>query len=266
MHLAMPPYSKKETAVTTINMKLVEKARSVPLVGLLDQGRNHAELEVRFRDDLHAAGWRLEDTNELLTTIHLLDTQHAQTIEARADSKADRRREQNAIDDAKAIKRRLVIAFHDLYADDIASIEDLDILRKSGQLRRSTARISAYLGVIRKPVEKYDEHLKSFFNGESALAILDSVKAELDAAQSTQEVNLATLPLETLKVYELKGRLLALIEKMNRRGKIAFDGQAHIVGLFNKDLILRARQIRRSTSAVEPVEEIAQASSEKDAG
>lgn len=86
--------------------------------------------------------------------------------------------------------------------------------------------------------------------------LIDAVKGELDAAQGVQEAGLAGLPIETLKVYEAKGRLLDLIEKMNRRGKIAFDGQAHILALFNKDLVLRARTKRRATSTVEAVGDV----------
>jgi hypothetical protein len=41
------------------------------------------------------------------------------------------------------------------------------------------------------------------------------------------------VPRETQKVYEAKGRLLSLIEEMNKVGKIAFWGQNDIAGLFN---------------------------------
>lgn len=240
--------------MTTIDMKLAERGQRVSRIGLLDQGRYHLKLEALYRDALRAVGWRPEQTAEMAAHLELLDTQHAEAIEARADSKGDRRREQSAIDDAKACKRKLVVAFTDLHADGLVTPEDFDIVRKSGDLKRSPPRISAYLADVRKPVAKYKELLTPFVDGRCPLALIDAVKAELDSAQGIQEINLATLPLETLKVYERKGRLLMLIEKMNRRGKIAFDGQAEILGRFNKDLLLRARKLLRAKSTIEAAE------------
>lgn len=237
----------------TIDMKLAERGRRLSRYGLLDQGRHQIHLEITYRGALHAVGWRPMHTQELIDTVNFLDTQHAEAIEARAESRGNTRREQEAIDAAKACKRKLVHAFTDLLEDGVVTPEEFDIVRKSGSLRRSSPKISAYLADIRKPVAKYDAELHRYF-GESALAMVDRVKAELDEAQGVQEAALSSLPQETLKVYEMKGRLLMIIEKMNRFAKIAFDGQAHIVGLFNKDLIRRGRQPRRSQSTVEPAE------------
>lgn len=59
------------------------------------------------------------------------------------------------------------------------------------------------------------------------------------------------LPLGTQKVLALKGEALELIEKFNRAGKRAYEGNAKMIALFNKDLILRAR---KKGLAPEPVE------------
>lgn len=238
--------------MTTIDMKFAIKGQRVPLLGALDQGRYHIDLGTQHTRELYAAGWRPEDLAEMVELVGLLDTQHAHAVEARADSKANYRREQSAIDDAKTCKRKLVLAFTDLHALGLVTPEDFDIVYRSGDLRRSSPRISSYLADVRKPVERYAALVDRYFNEESALSMIDAIKAELDAAQSKQEVDLATLPEETLKIYELKGRLLTLIERMNRCGKIAFDGQAHLIGRFNKDLVRRSRSIRRSQSGVEP--------------
>lgn len=235
----------------SLDMKLVKKGERQPRLDLLDQGRKHLELESRYRGALRAVGWTAEMTAQLSDAVDVLDAKHAEALEKRADSKADTRREQQWVDEAKVFKRKLVIAFDDLYDDGLVRQEDYDIVKRSGRLGRSPVRISAYLADIRKQVEKYAPLLVEF-GGRDALARLDYVKAELDAAQSQQETSLSELPQETLKLYETKGRVLVLIEKMNRRARLAFDGQAHILGLFNKDLILRARR-RRSSSVVEPI-------------
>lgn len=252
-----------------VDMKLVEKGYRHSRLGLLDQGRKQIELEFKYRGALRAAGWKPELTEQMLRVIDHLDSQHAELLDTRGDARSDTRREQAAIDGAKALKRKLVHAFDDLYDDARIRPEDHKIVKNSGTLGRSSIRISAYLADVRKQVEKHAPLLSEFFDGECVLTLVDNVKAELDAAQATQEVNLSALPLETLKVYELKGLLLTLIEKMNRRGKIAFDGQAEILALFNKDLLRRARKVVRAKSTVEVVGDAGEGIEEgakKDAG
>lgn len=230
-----------------VDMKLVQKGYRHSRLGLLDQGRKSLELETKYRGALRAAGWTPELTDQLRETIEALDTQHAELLDIRGDARSDTRREQAAIDESKALKRKLVHAFDDLYADARVRPEDYKIVKYSGTLGRSSPRISAYLADVRKQVEKHAPLLSEFFDGACALSLVDSVKAELDAAQATQEVNFSALPLETLKIYELKGTLLMLIEKLNRRGKIAFDGQGELIGLFNKDLSRRQKATRAKT-------------------
>jgi len=245
----------EEATVTTIDKKLVAKGQQVSLVGLLDQGRYHLELESRYRGALRAAGWCEEHTIELAELVTVLESQRAEAVEARAESKGNTRREHLAVDSAKAFKEKLVQAFTDLHLDRRVEPDDFTVVKKSGELRRSTPRISAYLANIRPQVEKYEPLLLPFFDGVSPLEILDRVKGELDAAQAVQETTLSSLPLETLKVYEAKGRLLTLIEKMNRRAKIAFAREPHILKLFNKDLIRRATG-KRAKSVVEAAGEV----------
>ncbi|MBI4952750.1 MAG: hypothetical protein HY908_12005 [Myxococcales bacterium] len=113
-----------------------------------------------------------------------------------------------------------------------------------GRLGRVTKEISGYLTVVRPFVVKLDAALKPYFDDKLASEELDKAKNELDAADTKQEVGLANLPEATLQVYEAKGRVLHLIEELNRLAKNAFDGQAEIVGKFNKDILLRGRAPR----------------------
>ena len=71
-----------------------------------------------------------------------------------------------------------------------------------------------------------------------------------DPSPQAQELSRAMLSEETLDLYQLKGEVLVLIERLNRAGRTAFDGDANKAALFNKDLLLRARR-----SGVEVVEE-----------
>jgi hypothetical protein len=57
------------------------------------------------------------------------------------------------------------------------------------------------------------------------------------------------VPQEKLELFAAKGRVLEMIEDLNRAGRIAFEGQAETVGKFNKDLLLRARRSRGSAKS-----------------
>jgi hypothetical protein len=108
----------------------------------------------------------------------------------------------------------------------------------NGKIGSSTTKISQYLAQIRPHVQVMDEYLKPRFGGKSALALLETVKSNLDNSTATQSTLYDNLPVETAAVYLLAGQLLEAIEEMNVAGKIAFDGDAANASKFNKDLIL----------------------------
>src|SRR5690606_31587801 len=122
-----------------------------------------------------------------------------------------------------------------------------------GTLGRSPALIAAYLTRITPAVERLDAELAPFFGGARPAEILADVRTRLVEANTEQELQLASLPVETLRVYEAKGRLLEDIEDLNRAGRSAFDGNAEMAAPFNKDLILRERKKRRTKSEVVPI-------------
>jgi len=239
-----------------IDYKLVAKGASIPLAGILDQGRYHVHLAQTYERELSTKGWTRGHTNMLLVAIAHIESERAYALDARDDSKANMERQEAAITGAKAFKADLVMAFDDLYFENLIPQDDHQAAKRThGPLGRSPTAISKYLGDVRRLVEKHEAKLRPYFNGKNALALLDGIKDELDESQMKQELDYKSLPAETLRVYEAKGKVLFLIEKMNRIGKRVFAGQAEKVALFNKDLILRARKKRRSASGVEALDE-----------
>lgn len=234
----------------------LQKGRNVSRRGLLDQARVHIGLEAQYRARLIERGWTAALGQELIDETALVDSDVAGAIEARLASKDNLAREQAAISRAKELKSDLTHAARDLHADGAIGREALAKIRGGGvsELGRSTSRISTYLADVEPLVRAHDEALKPYFNGQSALAELVAAKLELDTAQQTQELGVAHLPAETKKIYLAKARVLSLIEKLNRIAKLAFKGEAEIIGRFNKDLILRARRAR-TVGAPEPTAE-----------
>lgn len=237
--------------MSEVNEYWVRKGGNVPRLGLLDQARVHRELCEVHATRLREYGLTDDLIREFDEAIELVSSERAAAIEARTASKSNFVRQENVVTEAKALKRRLVLAFNDLRASRQLSAHVLRAITKSGRLRRSPTLISGYFTDIRPHVEQHAERLKPYFGGVCPLVRVDAIVAELDSAQATQEADLSALPLETRKVYEAKGRLLVIIEKINRIAKIAFDGDEMTMAVFNKDLLDRARQKRRSMSKVE---------------
>jgi hypothetical protein len=224
-----------------IDMRLANKGKDEPLAGLVEQGRVSVELAKAHPAELAGEAWSGADTTALEGLVTELDTESAAKIDSAHGARAATRTEHEAIGQAKAYIRRLRNALPRVLRQ--AAIPDLkpQAFHAGTKLGRSTPLISKYLNDIRPSVAKLDAPLQAFSNGGLGTAAHDKVKAALDTDDATQEVARAGLPVETLKVYETKGRVLEMIEDLNRAGKSAFDGQAQLASKFNKDIVLRAR-------------------------
>ena len=129
------------------------------------------------------------------------------------------------------------------------------------RVRSSTKKLLDHADRTREFVVALDEPLKAYFDGQSALAEHDRLRTALFEANSTQEDAREVSPEKTTDLNVAKGRVLELIDDMNRIGRLAFMDNAEIAGRFNKDILLRARRAHRkagssktSNETGEPVE------------
>ena len=242
------------------NMKLAKKGQGEPLVGVRDQAGYSLGLSSKHAQALEGGGWRAGTEHAALVAVAArLDAQRGEQAEARDQSRLRSRAEQRAVSEAKAFKRHLDLAVSDLFgrATYDATL-NLPVTREAlqtkglGVLGRSTAKISSWLGDVRPHVQALEPQLSPYFGGTSPVAKLEAVKGALDSAQAVQEVGLASLPAETLDVYEAKGEAVLLIERLNRAGKMAFAGDAVVAAQFNKDILLRARRSRDANAIDAP--------------
>lgn len=231
------------------NMAMVKKGKDESLSGLRDQAQYHAKLldDEAIRERLKKRGLKDEEIEQFLSDKKLLESERAAQIEAREASKANTRTEAEAVTAAKAFKYELDLGLDDVFAQAAASGDKLPVGRDAfetgrlGPLKRSTPKLISYLSDVRPNVLVLEEQLKPFFEDKSPVEALDQVLADLKSAQGTQQVSLASLPLDTQEVYEAKGRVLHAIERFNRLGKAAGAGNAPFIALFNKDRLLAAR-------------------------
>lgn len=227
------------------DMRLVRKGRNEPLAGLVQEGRTHLELGTGNAAELNTTGWFADDTTDMRELVTRLDTDAAAKADAVEVVLGLGHAEQMAIDEVKAFIRRLRNALPRALRESRAEEVTASSFYAGGRLGRSTPKLSRYLADIRPSVVRLDTALARHFNGTAPSTILDTVKNALDGADATQEAALAALPAETQSIYEAKGRLLEMIEDMNRAGKSAFDGNATKMAMFNKDILLRARKARK---------------------
>ncbi len=225
-----------------VDERLAKKGRGENRAGLVQQGGASLERAKQYAVELAEHGWDADDTQKLEAALAAVNSKAAEKADAAGGSHGDTVAEHNAITEAKALVRRLRNVLRGVLRDNPnAGVTEADF-HAGDRLARSVPKISAYLNDVKGKVAKLDEPLKKFFKQKLVSQLFADAKAKLDKADAKQEVSLTSLPLETQQVYEAKGRLLELIEKLNGVGKNAFDGDANLVGLFNKDLMLRARK------------------------
>jgi hypothetical protein len=239
--------SGQEETMTT-DMRLVAKGRSEPLDGLVQQGRAHVALAKQYAAALIESGWSEEDTSALEREVLLLEVASGKAGVGSGDAET----EPSAIVDAKAFVRRLRNALPRALRETKAANVNAEIFDAGGKLGREAPRILGYLEKIRPSVEAIDGELRRHFGGKSALELLDQAKGALEKKGASREgAEAAEEPTETRELNAAKGRVLEMIEDLNRAGRIAFEGQAETVGKFNKDILLRARR-QRSQGKAEP--------------
>jgi hypothetical protein len=225
----------------TIDTRHIAKGKSEPLEGLLQQGKAHLALAKQYAESLIESGWSDEDTSALEREVTLLEVKSGQ----RADDVVEP--ESHAIVEAKAFVRRLRNALPRALRETKASGVSAETFDAGGKLGREAPRIASYLEKIRPSVAAIDAELKRHFGGKSAVELLDQARRGLSASSASQSGGHKELPQETQELLAIKGRVLEMIEDLNRAGRIAFEGQAETVGKFNKDLLLRARRQRPQT-------------------
>lgn len=228
-----------------LDLRLMRKGKKVPREGLVQQARVHLELAYRYAERLKRFGWTPADTDRLETGLHLLDNEMARQADERGLSREATRDENEAIDEAKALIRKLRFALPRVLRESSAPGVSAESFAVSTKLRRRTPHIVAYLIRIQPAVMRLDNDLAPFFGGALASELLQKAKERLALADTEQETLWAKLPQDTARVYEAKGLVLEMIEDLNRAGKSAFEGDRETAALFNKELIERGRGRRQ---------------------
>lgn len=222
---------------------LVAKGRKEPLEGLKAQGRYTAKL-IEENPKVNEFGWSAAQTTELQAALNVISTSEASRSEAEDTSLSATAKQEAAIDAAKAdiqsVRNVLPIAVRRAKQAGVAVQEKMFV---SGSLGRSVSAIASYLTNVIPSVKLIDAQLQPLVKF-TASDRLTQRRVELERADKVQEAAVKGTPTHTASIAEAKGKVLQLVEDVNRIAKNAYAGQAEVVGKFNKDLLLRARRER----------------------
>jgi hypothetical protein len=224
-----------------VDLRLVEKGRREPRSGLVEEGRAHVELARRYAAPLAANGWWPADTDALDQALAELSPTPGPPV-SDGEARDAQAAEWSAIEEAREFLRRLCLVAPILARRRPELLEAIPLDQAPGQ---SAASLSAYLEKIRPGVALLDAGSSRYFKGTTASEDLDRVKRELDTSRAREEAQLGTLPEDDAGISESKGRVLEMIEDLDRVAEIAFEGQAAVLGQFNLDILWQARRARR---------------------
>lgn len=234
----------------TMDMRLVTKGRSEPLDGLLQQGKVHIALAKQYAAALVESGWSDEDTSALELEVARLEAMAGKAgADGASGADGEPEHEPSAIVEAKAFVRRLRNALPRALRETKAEGVSEAVFDAGGKLGREAPRIAAYLEKIGPSVTALDGELRRHFGGKSASELLAQARGAVEKVASAQGSQQGEVAGEKGELYASKGRVLEMIEDLNRAGRIAFEGQGETVGKFNKDLLLRARRQRGKSGA-----------------
>jgi hypothetical protein len=175
--------------------------------------------------------------------LELLKEARGTQAEMREESIDATRAEGSVYADAKKLVRRIKTAGELALRDAPIAGVTLDTFKR-GTVGKTAAEVADYLAKLRPAVALADEALKQYFEQKSALAELDRTHSALVHASGEQEAKRARAPVETQALYEVQGKIIDLVERLNLVARIAFDGQAELLAIFNKDILLRYRRSR----------------------
>jgi len=228
--------------MTTHDEKMVRKGRGEPLAAVAAQGRVSVALARQNEGGLAPYGWGAGKTDALEALVAQVDGRAGAQAEAKDRARTASAAETRAKSEAKTVVRKVRCAGELVLRDGPVDGVSLEALEAGGKLGASTPKISQYIAKILPSAAALDAQLAPYLGGAIASEMLATAKRNLDECDAAQETNLSALPDETAAVYEAKGRIVRMIEDLNRVAKIAFDGQAETLARFNKDILSRGRK------------------------
>ncbi|MGI5861504.1 MAG: hypothetical protein ACOX6T_05535 [Myxococcales bacterium] len=241
--------------------RLAAKGEREPTAGVVEQAGKSLETGTTYKAKLLAHGYTEEKFTELSTQLATITTLLGSRQGLWGAATDATRSEVAAFQALKDHFQRLNLVAPIVIREIKPAGIEPNCFSVDKRVGRSTRKLLEHADRTRDFVAALDEQLKPYFAGQSALAEHDRLRKALFEANAKQEDAREVGPEKTVDLNVAKGRVLELIDDMNRVGRVAFMDNAEIAGRFNKDILLRARRAHRrgdsgkaSSESNDPVE------------
>jgi len=218
---------------------------------MLEQAEYSIAIGQEFKEKLFKRGFPETKMERLIAVTAELRTHAGNRYEGREDASGATRIETELREAAKDFARILFTAAPMVLRDANEKELTPESFAPGRALYCGSAAILGYLDNMRPLVTRFESGFQPYFGETSPSSELERISSALRKADTSQKTKMVAMPEATAKLYELRGRVLELIEDLNRVGRIAFADQPQVAARFNKDILLRARRSGPSKSIAE---------------
>lgn len=223
------------------DQSLAAVGKNIPRAALAQQGKVSLGLARAEAVTLASFGWVESCTSAIEQHINTLEQRVALQSLAREDARLAAAELRVEVTLARTFLRKMRAALPSV----LRALPQGDTTRtmfKAGvPLAASVPNMSTYLSQIRPGIEKLNDRLSPFFQGQSPLATLDTIRTKLDEASTKAALTRRKIPEATLAVNESKGRLLQKLKDLQQTARVAFDSQPERLAKFALGKIVRAK-------------------------
>ena len=216
---------------------------------VVEQGlASHATYE-KHKDVLEQFAFGPEKAAAMMAAVEEIKNLIGEREEDKVESTASTRTEVEHMAIAKDFTRTITLMAPIVVKNHELTKPTVSQLKPQEAIDGSTRKMIAYLSGLKPVLAPVAEHFVPYFRDEAPMDVLNAALTGLQGTAGDQEHKQKLGPVKTAEQYVAKGKLLELIDEMNRVGKVAFAGQAQVIGQFNKDILWRSRRAKKTTTA-----------------
>ncbi len=219
------------------DVKLVDLGRLTGRVFLLRQGRMSLRLAVENEERLAGGGWSPSRTAQMRQLWRELADSLDEEDDPAAGAGVRSLEEAALIAETRSLVSHLHEALRQLFLFGDESGLNLQAFSFQDYPLQTSRGLMRYFEDIRPKVERLESSLKRWFREPPAGELLDRALEQLGALEADAGPSDEDHQPESMSVLELKGRLLILLQELERTARDVFpEGDPALAGLFPDQL------------------------------
>ena len=222
---------------------------------MLEQIAKSLETEGLYVEKLRATGFPQAKHDEMVELQGKLGNLLAKRTDTTQGSKDDTRNQVAAVANLKDHFNKLHTLMPIIERDYKPGV-DVNCFKPKGRLGNSAKGLITHGKNTKEILTNLNDFFVSYFEGASPIEEHNRLLKLAEDANAQQETSAEASPPLTAEINATKGRLLELLDDLNRVGRVAYMNNAEIAARFNKDILLRARRkgSKKKAAAETPAE------------